>query len=203
MLAGPAGDLITVIAQAIESDAVRGQIKAEVAARQQAIAPAEAWVPAISIADGWDLALGSAKHSNGSIWLFDTTERFGGAAEQAIKALVLGWDLPKVCGTQSGVIFICTEEQMGQIKAVAKASTLAEERARLEQEISETEAAIKSFGNPEGLRPKDELLAHQKAYNELVNEGGDGYLPPIHSAEGYQFLAGKLNQLKSKREDLG
>jgi hypothetical protein len=202
LLATDKGDLITVIAQGIASNEVQKQIKAEIAGRQQAIAPTETWVPAISIADGWDLTLGCAKHSDDSIWLFDTHQRFEGAAEQAIKALIRGWDLPRVSGTQSGVVQICTEAQLEQIKAVAETAKLADTKEKLKTEILETEATIKSFGNPQKLPTKADAIASRNAYNNLMNEGGNGYLPPFPCEEEYRYHKEKLEKLLKKYDAL-
>jgi hypothetical protein len=203
ILEQPIGSLIKEVAQIVRYGGdLQEEIKADSKARREAIAPAQAYVPAIEISDGWDLCLGAACHDNTSIWAFRTDLSFGGSAKQAVKQLVYSWDLPVVVGTQSGSIFICSTEQMSHLQAVARSQQLAEKKQEIGKEIAGVQKLIEDFPPLERLRPKDVALAQQKAYNDLVNEGGDGYLPPLYTIDGYEYFVGRLAELQEQASAL-
>ena len=65
----------------------------------------------------------------------------------------------------------------------------------LEREIESLEREIAAHGDPTKLPTKAIAIAQKKAYNDFMNEGGEGYLPTFRSIEGYGYCVERLAEL--------
>lgn len=64
-----------------------------------------------------------------------------------------------------------------------------------EEEIQEAQAIVASVENPEELMTEAEKKEYLKNYNNLMNEGGEGYLPRIITKELYAKAQAKLKEV--------
>lgn len=64
-----------------------------------------------------------------------------------------------------------------------------------EEEIQEAQAIVASVKNPEELMTEAEKKEYLKNYNDLMNEGGEGYLPRIITKELYAKAQAKLKEV--------
>lgn len=77
-----------------------------------------------------------------------------------------------------------------QIRADAKAAEIAEEIADAEQIIAKAEAQ-------QDIPDRAEAQRRMKRYNDINNEGREGYVPYIVSREEYEYAKMKLAKLKA------
>lgn len=77
-----------------------------------------------------------------------------------------------------------------QIRADAKAAEIAEEIADAEQIVAKAEAQ-------QDIPDRAEAQRRMKRYNDINNEGREGYVPYIVSREEYEYAKMKLAKLKA------
>lgn len=66
------------------------------------------------------------------------------------------------------------------------------------KEIESCESVIVKCESQKELPTKDEAKKRMKRYNDIMNEGGEGYVPYIYSQKDYENAKLKLSKLKSQ-----
>lgn len=124
-----------------------------------------------------------------------------------IKLDYIKWsDLPK--RTPDGAFNGCSNRAW-EISEDEKTALIALNDARAEaktahenaEEIKEIESAIAEADKQKDIPTKAEAERRMKAYNDLNNEGGEGFVPHIYSKEEYVFLNKRLSELKTRRRE--
>lgn len=77
-----------------------------------------------------------------------------------------------------------------------KASEAAERAKRKASEIARCERVIKAAERQRDIPTKAEARARMESYNNVVNEGGEGFVPYIYSIEEYEAAKERLAELK-------
>lgn len=72
------------------------------------------------------------------------------------------------------------------------------EKKETEESIAECRKIIEQCEKQEKLYTKEEAVKKRRDYNNLYNEGGEGYVPHFYTIEEYEFTKTKLNELLKK-----
>ena len=78
------------------------------------------------------------------------------------------------------------------------ADTAEKEKKETEESIAECRKIIEQCEKQEKLYTKEEAVKKRRDYNNLYNEGGEGYVPHFYTIEEYEFTKTKLNELLKK-----
>lgn len=92
----------------------------------------------------------------------------------------------------------CGEEAVIYFAQVILGAEIESENDEQAEEIARLEKIIKKAEQQNELPTKAEKAAKLKAYNNLHNEGGEGYVPWIVSREEYQAAREELKRLKEE-----
>ena len=96
------------------------------------------------------------------------------------------------CNNQVWIISLDERDALIALDAERKQAKDAKEKA---ERIAYLQDRIKSIESPETLPTYDEAKRRMKNYNDMVNEGGSGYVPHIVSKEEYAGWKTELARL--------
>lgn len=99
----------------------------------------------------------------------------------------------------SNQAYIITQEQWDALIAMDKSEGEKKARQELETELADLEIAKtraeKQMVN--GVLPnREEAKKKAKHYNDVNNDGGEGYVPHFYCGEEYEYICDRINEIK-------
>lgn len=84
---------------------------------------------------------------------------------------------------ESWIAEIIDEGKSDEVKAYEKA----EREKEIKEKVDRAKSVIEKAENQRDIPTKKEAKRRMKQYNDIVNEGGEGYVPYIYSLEEYEY----------------
>ena len=119
---------------------------------------------------------------------------------------VLPWNVVKTVGAAYAVrpgaggafakkvVSYIMPKDLEDFKSAQKAKKTASDKKRLE----EIEAVISKAGDPSLLPDRTRAAGMMKRYNDINNEGGDGFVPHVLSRDEYDTLVSEADSIRKK-----
>lgn len=98
----------------------------------------------------------------------------------------------------SNCVYIISEDEWNALIELNEKKRTEKEKKETEESIVEYRQIIKQCEKQEKLYTKEEAAKKRRDYNNLYNEGGEGYVPHFYTIEEYEFAKTKLNELLKK-----
>lgn len=99
------------------------------------------------------------------------------------------------CNNQTWIITQAEWDEYVTLNNIRKSVAEAE---AIQDEIDALEARKAAAERQQDLPSAEEAARRVKAWNDLYNEGGEGYVPHIYSAEEYEHICSRLAELKKQ-----
>lgn len=98
----------------------------------------------------------------------------------------------------SNCVYIVSEDEWKALVELNEKKRAEKEKKETEESIAECRKIIEQCEKQEKLYTKEEAVKKRKDYNNLYNEGGEGYVPHFYTIEEYELTKTKLNELLRK-----
>lgn len=98
----------------------------------------------------------------------------------------------------SNCAYIISEDEWNALIELNKKKKFEKEKKEIEESITEYRQIVEQCEKQEKLYTKEEAVKKRRDYNNLYNEGGEGYVPHFYTIEEYEFAKTKLNELLRK-----
>lgn len=103
------------------------------------------------------------------------------------------------CTTQGGCLAVITKSEYNELIAANKKAKKNLELKKLKEEIHDLERNLKNVKRDQLVATQKEAQKQMKHYNDVHNEGCEGYVPWIMSQVDYDYM---VNQLAAKKAEL-
>lgn len=97
------------------------------------------------------------------------------------------------CGNSA---YIVTEEEWDELVALNEKKHNEKAAKKRAEDIEFYEKVVKACEKQEKLYTEDEAAAKEKAWNNIHNEGGEGFVPHFYTIDEYEYAKNKLEELK-------
>lgn len=97
----------------------------------------------------------------------------------------------------NNALYVITSEQKEALINYDTNNKIEKEKAQLTEEIYYYKKVIKECENHK-LYHKEDIKKIRKQYNDIHNEGGEGYIPHFYTYEEYQYAKKQLTKLLNK-----
>lgn len=103
----------------------------------------------------------------------------------------------------SNCAYIISEDEWNALVELNEKKRSEKEKKETEESIAEYRQIIEQCEKQEKLYTKEEAVKKRRDYNNLYNEGGEGYIPHFYTIEEYEFAKTKLNELLKNNSFFG
>lgn len=93
---------------------------------------------------------------------------------------------------------IISEDEKAKLIAANEEKRIQKKRQAFQERIDYYQSVVSACEKQGKLFTKEEALAKAKAYNDLYNEGGEGFVPHFWTVDEYESAKTKLAQLTKK-----
>ena len=100
--------------------------------------------------------------------------------------------------SDSGMAYIINQEEWNELLRIEKERREKKEEEEKQEQIKECIETIEKCEAAEKLYTLEEAKQERSKYNNLYNEGGEGYIPHFYTIEEYEFAKSKLDELQKK-----
>lgn len=117
------------------------------------------------------------------------------------------WDVDRVlggrksdgsfCGCDNNA-FIISDEEWDELIALNEKKRVEQKRKEIEKDIAFYTQEIAACKRQGKLYTPEEARRERKRFNDINNEGGDGFVPVFYTHEQYEYYTEKLVDLKKQ-----
>ena len=99
-------------------------------------------------------------------------------------------------------VWIITQEEWDSYISINAQRAKEKAKKKKQEEIEYLERAIRQAESQKDLPTKEEARRRMKVYNDIHNEGGEGFVPHVYSKEEHQNLRERLEIVKEEMQRL-
>ena len=102
----------------------------------------------------------------------------------------------------SNLAYIISAEEQKKLIELNNQKKSEKQQKEIQEKINFYETAVQNCEKQKKLYTEEEAKAKRKAYNNLHNEGGEGYIPHFYTIDEYERFKSQLKDLKEKQKEL-
>ena len=105
--------------------------------------------------------------------------------------------------SSSGDVYIVSQDEWNKMIKMNEEQGILKKKKDLKEKIEDLQYTIERCESAKKLYTREEAQAERKRYNNLFNEGGEGFVPHFYTVEEYEWAKENLKEYQKELSELG
>lgn len=100
-------------------------------------------------------------------------------------------------------VYIVSQDEWNKMIKMNEEQGILKKKKDLKEKIEDLQYTIERCESAKKLYTREEAQAERKRYNNLFNEGGEGFVPHFYTVEEYEWTKENLKEYQKELSELG